>query len=262
MRVGASGRLRYAVVMKIEGQTVLITGGSSGIGLALASAWSKRGARVLACGRSAAKLAAAARLVPGLVTVEADVATPTGRERLCAEVTRLAPGLTVLVNNAAVQHPAEWVRHHAPEQATRAAEEVALNIGALVALTHALLPRLQAAPEAAVVNLSSGLALAPKKSSPVYCASKAFVGSFTRALRYQCEDHAPHVRVVDVLPPLVDTPMTAGRGRAKIAPAAVAEAILAGLARDRSTIDVGAVRLLRGMQRLVPTLAYRITRDW
>lgn len=248
--------------MRIEGQTVLVTGGSSGIGLALVAAWARRGGRVLACGRDAAKLAAAGRLVPGLMTVQADLSVAAGREHLCRQVESLAPGLSVLVNNAAVQHPADWVGKHDPRQAERAGEEIALNIGALVALTHALLPRLRAASEAAVVNVSSGLALAPKKSSPVYCASKAFVGSFTRALRYQCEDAAPHVRIVEVLPPIVDTPMTAGRGRVKIAPAVVADAILAGLARDRSIIDIGAVRLLRGVQRLSPALAHRITRNW
>lgn len=241
---------------------MLITGGSSGIGLALAETWSARGARIVVCGRDAGRLAAAARRVPGLHTVQADLATADGCARLAEDVTRLAPSLSVLVNNAAVQHPADWLHGHRPEQAAQAEEEIALNIGALVALTHALLPRLRAAPEAAVVNLSSGLALAPKKSSPVYCASKAFVSSFTRALRYQCEDAAPHLRVVEVLPPVVDTPMTAGRGRAKLAPATVAKAILDGLARDRPVIDVGAVGLLRALHRLSPALAFRLTRNW
>ena len=240
---------------------MLITGGTSGIGLALAEAWSHRGGRIIVCGRDAGRLDAAARRVPGIRTLQADVATAAGRDRLCREIAGLAPGLSVLVNNAAVQHPADWLGRHAPGQAALAEEEIALNIGALVALTHALLPRLRAAPEAAVVNLSSGLALAPKKSSPVYCASKAFVTAFTRALRYQCEDAAPHLRVVEVLPPVVDTPMTAGRGRAKLAPAAVAAAILHGLARDRPIIDVGAVRLLRVVQRLSPALAFRLTRN-
>lgn len=248
--------------MRLEGQTVLITGGTSGIGLALAETWSNRGGTILVCGRDAGRLVSAACCVPGLMTVQADIATPAGRAHLCAEVVRLAPSLSVLVNNAAVQHPANWLDGHTPEQAALAAEEVALNVGALVALTHELLPRLRAAPEAAVVNLGSGLTLAPKKSSPVYCASKAFVTSFSRALRYQCEDAAPQVRVVEVLPPVVDTPMTAGRGSAKLAPSAVAAAILHGLAHDRTIIDVGAVGLLRVVQRLSPALAFRITRNW
>ena len=214
------------------------------------------------CGRDPVRLADAQRLVPGLTAIAADVATAEGRGYLCGEVARLAPRLSVLVNNAAVQHPADWLRHHAAPQAEQAAAEIALNIGAMVALTHALLPVLRQAGQAAVVNLSSGLALAPKKSSPVYCASKSFVSSFTRALRYQCEDGAPHVRVVEVLPPVVDTPMTAGRGHRKLAPAVVASAILGGLARDRDEIAIGAVTLLRALHRLSPTLAYRVARDW
>jgi uncharacterized oxidoreductase len=131
----------------------------------------------------------------------------------------------------------------------------------VVALSAGLLPLLARQPSAALVNVTSGLALAPKRSAPVYCATKAAVRSFTRALRYQCEDGGLAVRVIEAIPPLVDTPMTAGRGRGKLSPERCAAEILAGVRRGAAEIPIGRTRLLRGLQRLSPALAYRIMRD-
>jgi uncharacterized oxidoreductase len=128
-------------------------------------------------------------------------------------------------------------------------------------LSAGLLPLLARQPSAAILNITSGLALAPKKSSPVYCATKAGLRSFTRALRYQCEDALPHVHVVEALPPLVDTAMTHGRGRGKISPEACAAEIVAGLKAGRREIHVGKAKLLRAVIRLSPALGYRIMRD-
>ena len=136
-----------------------------------------------------------------------------------------------------------------------------MNIEAVVAISAAAVPLLRSQRSGAIVNISSGLANAPKKSAPVYCASEAAVRIFTRALRYQCEDQASHVRVVDAVLPLVDTDMTRGRGRGKIAPEAAAAAIIEGLRRDRVEIHVGKSALLRRLMRLAPSLAYRRLRD-
>jgi uncharacterized oxidoreductase len=204
--------------------------------------------------------------LPKLEILPADLADATDRERLLRTVAEHYPKVSLLVNNAGVQHLADHLAPrstaHTAAQRARAAEELALNIGAVVDLTLGLLPVLRQAPESAVVFVSSGLALAPKKSAPVYCASKAFVHGFAKALRYQCEDSAPHLKIVEVLPPLVDTPMTAGRGRGKISPAQVASETLAGLAAGRREINVGKTKLLRAVQRLSPALADRILRNW
>jgi uncharacterized oxidoreductase len=246
--------------------TVLITGGNSGIGAALVRAFHRAGSRVIATGRDPGRLGILARELPGLRIFPADLADPKDRERLIRDVTTLHPSLSLLINNAGVQHLADHVAARSPEetaaQRARAGEELATNIGAVVDLTLALLPVLRGAPESAIVFVSSGLALAPKKSAPVYCASKSFVHGFAKALRYQCEDSAPHLKIVEVLPPLVDTPMTAGRGRGKISPEQVAAETLAGLAAGRREVNVGKTKLLRAVQRLSPTLADRILRNW
>jgi len=251
--------------MNLRQHTALVTGGNSGIGAALTRALHHAGAQVIVTARDHSRLAALATELPGLVTLPADLADPTERAALLRTVSERFPQLSLLFNNAAVQHLADHLAPLAPEahaaQRARAQAEIALNIGAVVDLTLALLPTLRRAPESAVVFVSSGLALAPKKSAPVYCASKSFVHGFAKALRYQCEDAAPRLRIIEVLPPLVDTPMTAGRGRAKIPPAQVAAATLDGLRTGRREVNVGKTKLLRAVQRLSPALADRILRN-
>ena len=136
--------------------------------------------------------------------------------------------------------------------------ELALNLEAPIALSAGLLPLLARQPEAAIVNVTTGLALAPKQSAPVYCATKAALRSFTRSLRYQVETSAPHVRVQEVIPPLVDTRMTAGRGTGKVSPSAVAEALVTAIERGTDECYVGKSRLLRLVMRVAPGVGYRI----
>lgn len=128
-------------------------------------------------------------------------------------------------------------------------------------LSTGLLPHLRQLPCAAIVNITSGLALAPKRSAPVYCATKAAVRAFTRALRYQCQDAAPHIRVIDTVMALVDTDMTQGRGGSKISAAEAATAVITGMRRGADEISVGNVKLLRTIMRLSPTLGYRMVRN-
>ena len=125
-----------------------------------------------------------------------------------------------------------------------------------------LLPLLVRQPEASIVNVTTGLALAPKRSSPVYCASKAALRSFTRSLRYQMERTAPQVRVQEVLPPLVETRMTAGRGAGKLKPAAVAARLVDTIESGVDECYVGKSRLLKVLMRLAPSLAYRVLKAW
>jgi uncharacterized oxidoreductase len=138
-----------------------------------------------------------------------------------------------------------------------------VNFTGLVKLTTYCLPALKKAPEAAIVNISSGLAIVPKASAPIYCATKAAVHSFSKALRYQCEDTCPSVRVFEVLPPMVETAMTSGRGRPrdKITPEQVVAETLSGMRRDRHEINVGKTRLLYWVNRLVPQVAEKILRN-
>jgi short-subunit dehydrogenase involved in D-alanine esterification of teichoic acids len=112
--------------------------------------------------------------------------------------------------------------------------------------------------EAAIVNVSSGLALAPKASAPTYCASKAGLHSYTKALRYQLETSG--VRVFETLPPLVDTDMTRGRGTGKISADELAREFWSDWRANRYEMRIGKTKLLALVQRLAPALADRIMR--
>lgn len=247
--------------MKLEGHRVLVTGGSAGIGLELARRFVDRGARVAICGRDAARLDAARREFGEVETIVSDLADPTAPQRLAAEAEARLGGLSILVNNAGVQKSYTLPTATAEQVAADAAWEIQVNLTSLVALTSACMPLLKAAPEAAIVNVSSGLAITPKASSAVYCATKAAVHSFSQALRYQCEDEAATIRVFEILPPLVETAMTEGRGSGKISAAACADESIAGIEGERYEIRVGKTKLLAMIHRLAPGVAARILRD-
>lgn len=245
----------------LAGRTALVTGAGSGIGLALTRGLVARGGRVIVVGRDGVKLAALAdELGDAVTTFGAELSKPADVDRLLAEVPDLAPDLSLLINNAGGQLLTDFSSASAQALLPELRREIAANFTAVVALSVGLLPLLRRQPSAAVVNVTSGLALAPKTSAPVYCATKAGVRSFTRALRYQCEGAMPHVRVVEALPPLVDTAMTRGRGRAKISPEACAAAIVRGIEAGHDEVHVGKARLLRVVMRLSPALGYGIMR--
>jgi uncharacterized oxidoreductase len=247
----------------VRGRTALVTGGSAGIGLALGRLLLAEGvARLVVIGRDEGKLAAvAAELGNGVTAVRADLSVPAEVDRLLEDVPGLAPELSLVINNAGMQRLTDFMSGDPRALLPDLRNEIGTNFSALVSLSVGLLPLLAKQPSAAIVNVTSGLALAPKRSSPVYCATKAGARSFTRALRYQCEDRLPHVRIVEALPPLVDTEMSRGRGRGKISAQACAAEIVAGVMKGRHEIYVGKSKLLRAIMRLSPAVGHRIMRD-
>lgn len=246
--------------MDFTKHTVLITGGTRGIGLMLARALARRGARVAVGGRADLSPARVAALYTGARYFRADLASPTEREALVERVRSELGRPTMLVNNAGVQCNHDWSETRADDRLAWARMETITNLVAPVELAALLLDDLAAAPEAAVVNVTSALALAPKRSAPVYCATKAGLRSFTQGLRYQLADR-PHVRVVEVVPPVVDTGMTAGRGDGKMAPEEVAESIVDGLCSGRDEIWIGKTRIARALWSFAPGLVARLMRD-
>ncbi len=248
--------------MQIQGKLALVTGGTAGIGQEIAWQLAEAGARVLIGGRRRDAAETTVMRHPDRIHwIEADLSTVDGQERLIAEIETRWPGLAILVNNAGMQInlPERGLGDAGLSAAMRA--EIALNLTAPAILALRLMPVLARQERAAIVSISSGLALAPKKTAPVYCATKAGLSTFSRALRYRCADAAPSIHVMDVLMPLVETAMTSGRGRGKITPAAAARAVVDGLRRDRPDVPVGKVRLLAMIARLSPALARRILRD-
>lgn len=247
--------------MNLTGRTALVTGAARGIGLELTRQLVAAGCHVVAVGRDAAALAELEAEHMGLITpCPADLARATDVERLIREVPARHPNLTVLINNAGVQVTADLLADEPEPLRAAFRDEIAVNLDAVVALSSGLLPHLARQPSAAIVNVTSGLALAPKASAPVYCATKAAVRSFTRALRYQCEDAGLNVQVSDAVMALVDTDMTRGRGARKLTPQAAAAQVLAGLQAGHADIYVGKTRLLALLTRIAPGMAERMMR--
>ena len=247
--------------MRLEGLNAGITGGTAGIGLAIARELLAHGAQPLVLGRSAARLDAALETTPGLDGFVCDVTSPDAADTIRSACASRGLAIRMLINNAGVQHACcegdePWAAPGGVD------EEIDLNISALTRLAYAMLPDLSRNAPSALVNVSSGLAIAPKRSSPIYCATKAYVRSFTRSLRYRIEDAGLDVHVMEALPPLVDTGMTRGRGTGKIAPARAAKEIVRDLAASKPESHVGKVKLLSLIHRVSPGIAYRIVRDW
>ena len=189
--------------MNLTQQTILLTGGGSGIGLALAERLHAAGNTVLMCGRDAARLRAAAERLPGLRTLVCDVAQAAERQHLFEWATAECPEVNVLLNNAGIQRTVAVVTNTEAWAAT--ASEIAINLEAPVHLAllcvgywHA---RQQAAPF--IVNVSSGLGFVPLARVPVYSATKAALHSFTQSLRHQLA--GTPAQVIEIIPPAVHT---------------------------------------------------------
>jgi uncharacterized oxidoreductase len=186
--------------MDLSNNTVLITGGASGIGLALAIRFQQAGSVVLICGRRADKLAEAKAAHPALHTHVADVSTGAGREDLVKWSTREFPALNILVNNAGIQRR---VRLADTEPWEETHQELVTNLEAPIHLSRLFIPQLLKQPRAAIANVTSGLSFSPKADVPVYCATKAALHSFTLSLRHQLKDTP--IQVIEIIPPAVDT---------------------------------------------------------
>lgn len=232
----------------------LVTGASSGVGAALALALAERGTDVVALGRDPARLAAVSDRHPRIAAIAADLADVDALGELGRRLARVYPALDCVIHNAGVQYPG---RFDAPDYGAREIRhEIDVNLVAPLALTRALWPHLVAQPRAALVHVTSGLAYAPKRGAAVYSATKAGLRLAGRALRVQAAGTG--VRCVEVVLPLVDTPMTTGRGRGKLSPEAAARAIVAGLAAGADAIHVGKARWLPWIDRFAPRLLERV----
>lgn len=243
--------------MEPSGHHVLITGGSRGIGLALARKFHALGNTILIVARDADRLRDLREDEPEFKTFAADLAAPGAVEDVAAFVEREFPKLNVLVNNAGIQAMGDFADEI---DAKTIADEIQINVTAPVLLTKRLLPVLRANPSPAVVNVSSGLAIWPKKSSPVYCATKAFLHSFSLGLGYQLAEKG--VKVFEILPPVVQTDMTEGRNEGEMTPDALAEAFFGAWKRDRTEVPIGKTKLLYAINRLSPGIAKGIMRRY
>lgn len=221
--------------IQLETAQVLITGGSDGIGKALARRFLARGATVLVTGRNAARLSEAKVQLPGLRTFQSDVSSADQREQLAAYVHEAMPQLDVVIQNAGIQRRRPLAEDHAP-WAERQAEIDALLAGP-VHLNHLLVPlMLRHGKPSLIVNVSSGGAYVPQPFAPVYSACKAAIHSYTVNLRLALARTS--CRVVELIPPAVATNL-AGTGQAHGAPLEeFADAVFEGISSGKAD-DVG-----------------------
>jgi uncharacterized oxidoreductase len=219
--------------MKTSGNSILITGGSSGIGLALAQRFAAAGNEVIITGRRADALREAQHKHPGIRTIVSDVGVPQQREELARRVVSEFPRVNVLINNAGIQRrvdlgtPAPWAE---------VAQEIEINLGGPVHLSMLLVPHLVQQESPRIVNVSSALAFVPLVPMPIYCATKAAIHSFSQSLRYQLRETP--IKVLEVVPPAVKTKLGGGHGFGEDVDA-FADAIVEKLLTDTQEIGFG-----------------------
>ena len=196
--------------MQITGNTILITGGTSGIGLAFAEEFLRSGNKVIICGRRQNRLSQIEEKNPGIVTYVSDVADSKDREALANQVISNYPNVNVLINNAGVQLLTDLTK---PVDLNRVNSEVETNLIAPIHLSSLFVQHLTTRKEAAIINISSGLAFVPLSFMPVYCATKAAIHSLTLSLRHQLKNTS--IKVFEIAPPAVDTELGSDRRQDK-----------------------------------------------
>jgi uncharacterized oxidoreductase len=192
--------------MNLTGNTILITGGGSGIGRGLAEAMHKLGNRVIVAGRRKSALDETTAANPGMNSLQLDIENPAAIRAFAARLATGFPSLNILINNAGIMR-AERLLAQQPGLADAEAI-VTTNLLGPIRLTAALLPHLHKQPHATIVNVSSGLAFLPLAFTPTYCATKAAIHSYTQSLRYQLR--ATQIEVLELIPPYVATDLLNG----------------------------------------------------
>lgn len=235
--------------MQIANKTVLVTGGTDGIGRQLAGQLRERGAHVIVVGRDPRRLAAAA--ADGFPTIGADLSTRAGCDALLDELSGVT--IDILVNNAGA---GTFYLVDGEIDRDGLDRSIFLNLNAPMHLIAGLLPMLRERPAAVIVNVTSGLAYAPRAGSPVYCATKAGLRSFTQTLRHQLRNS--RITVIEALPPVVETRMTAENPHKKMPAADCAAAIVRAIESDQEEAAIGAAKILQLVANVAPAIARRI----
>jgi uncharacterized oxidoreductase len=245
--------------MKLSGNTILITGGTSGIGFELASRLVAIGNMVIVTGRSQGHLDAARTKLPGIHAIESDLGDPAATAALYRQTVAEFPALNMVVNNAGIMRKIN-LQTFGPDLQD-IAREVEINLNGAIRMAVQFLPHLKRQPHAAIVNVSSGLAFVPLAIAPVYCATKAAIHSFTQSLRLQLKH--TNITVFELAPPITATALFKGGMRMDdvgVKPMDVKVLVqhaLDGIAKDRLEIRPGLSNMLKFMSRLAPNFMLR-----
>jgi uncharacterized oxidoreductase len=244
--------------MKLERRTVLITGGTSGIGLELAKQLLERGNTVIVTGRDQDKLDAAKRSLSAVHTFKSDVSSPDAIAALHDSVLAQFPALDTLINNAGIMRNLNLNQGRGLNDVTR---EIEINLSGPVRMIQQFLPHFLTRQGALIVNVSSGLAFVPFPASPIYCATKAAIHSFTQSLRVQLEGTS--VTVIELAPPAVETPLLRGEFEEELKDQKgmdveiLANRAISGIEAGKLEIRPGLSNVLKAMSRIAPQFMLR-----
>lgn len=244
--------------MLLESQTILITGGTSGIGYQLVKKLATRKNKIIVIARDENKLHALHKEFPTISCHQCSLADRNQLTTTLNTITSQHQDISVIINNAGIQFTPmltdmDFVMDHIDE-------EISVNLTApirICAFFISLWAKRQ--QPAAIINITSGLAFYPKKKSAVYCATKAGLRNFTTSLRYQLENTP--INAHEAILPLVDTPMTHGRSAKKITPTYAAQEIIKGIENNRAEIFIGKTKFIPLFARLSPKLMAAILKS-
>lgn len=240
--------------MQLENNTILITGGTSGFGLDFATKLIALGNTVIITGRNAQKLQETKQRLPAVHTIQSDVSKPEDIENLFNRVTKEFPALNIIINNAGEMRKLALQQPHELSDITR---EVEINLMGPIRMVQQFLPHLKTKKAAAIVNVTSGIALMPLPLSPVYSASKAGLRSYTQALRVQVKN--TNIKVFELVAPGSSTPLNdkfvhedGFNASMLMAPEKIIDSAIKGMRNDTYEIYPGLAKLMRVMSRLAP----------
>lgn len=244
--------------MKLQDRTLLITGGTSGIGYALVKQLAPVNRAIIVIASNAEKLQRLGGEFSNVHTYCCSLEDATVLQHTVHEIIHAHPDISVVINNAGVQVTPTFLDSDFDYDSIE--REISINLTAPIKLCALMIhPLVNTKAPAAIVNVTSGLAIYPKTHSAVYCATKAGLRNFTRSFRYQLEQ--TQINVIEAILPLVDTPMTHGRGKGKMSPERAARAIISGIENNRAEIYVGKAKLIPFVARISPRLMAAILKS-
>ncbi|MBL6446624.1 SDR family oxidoreductase [Fulvivirga sp. 29W222] len=240
--------------MKLNNNTILITGGSSGIGLELARRLHKQGNNILICGRSEEKLNNVKHEIPGIHDYPCDLSIKAHRQELFQWVSDNHPSCNILINNAATVHKTNFSEDS--KMIEKAENEVQTNLIAPITLSKLFLPLLMKNENASIINVTTGLIYAPRAAYPIYNATKSGLHAFTQVLRHQLKNDP--IRVIEVIMSAVDTPWHQGNPpKMAISVEKAAAEMLNKLEKGQEVIKIAGVKILYILSRIAPAFAFR-----
>lgn len=251
-------------MMKTSGNTILITGGATGIGFSLAEVFVKNGNEVIICGRRENKLEEAKSKLPQIHTRRCNLSKEEERKSLYDLVISNFENVNILINNAGIQRMVDFKK--GIEELLAGEDEIEINLKAYVHLSAHFIPLFMKQKEAAIINISSGLGFIPLAIMPVYCATKAAIHSFSMSLRHQLRDTP--VKVFEIIPPTVNTELDKGardrRGQENrgILPAEVAKAAIDALEKNQYEVAIGQAQNLLTGARNNPEQIFQNMNRW